>query len=282
MILDPSAGSVAQVGATPSAPAVEPVRAPARLLEPAASDAAHAEVRRREAPRQARLVRRCIQGHRHVGGRLARDEARAARPRLDRRSSQEGVQDAPSDPRSPERREGDRRRLHPRQRPALHRLRVHRRPRRRRDDRRKSFRARGRARACAPGGVRPRSPPRGGRVPLRHQAPQPAVDRARREDHRLQCVRLRRRRGAGRRLSSLHPAGPRPRSCADDERSRGSRPLRAGHHALRGGDRALSVGRRADPAAGQDRRRPAGAVEPDEPRARARRHHVEGDRAQAR
>ena len=58
----------------------------------AAADAAHAEVRRREAPRKAGLVRRRVQGHRHARRRLARDEARAARPALDARAAEEGVQ----------------------------------------------------------------------------------------------------------------------------------------------------------------------------------------------
>ena len=43
----------------------------------AAGDAAHAEVRRREASREAGLIRRRVQGHRHAGRRVAGDEARS-------------------------------------------------------------------------------------------------------------------------------------------------------------------------------------------------------------
>jgi Type I restriction enzyme R protein N terminus (HSDR_N) len=81
-----------------------PRRAPTRLREPAGADPAHAEVRHREAARETGVLRRRVQGHRHVGRRLARDEAGAARPRLDRRPAQKRVQDAPSDPRASERR----------------------------------------------------------------------------------------------------------------------------------------------------------------------------------
>ncbi len=96
------------------------------------------------------------------------------------------------------------------------------------------------------------APAPGGGVSLRHQAPQPDLDRARGKDHRFQRIGTRRGPGSRWRLASLPAAGPRPDRAAVNSRAGGSRSVRPGAHGLRGADRRVPLeGHRAAPRDGR-------------------------------